>query len=235
MNRRDFLQAAGATTPGTLAAAASADSRFEWLEASAADLRRALAEGRTTTVALARAYTERIAQLDAGGPGLASILELNPQAEALATQLDAERAAGHLRGPLHGLPVVVKDNIATADRMATSAGSPALIGIAPPRDAAVVARLRAAGALILAKTNLSEWANFRGRNSISGWSTRGGQTHNPYALDRSPERLVVGHRQRRRGQPRGARRRHRDRWLDHVAGVGCRTGRRQADGRAGEP
>jgi amidase len=145
-----------------------------------------MAEGRTSATALVRAYAERIATTDRSGPTLTSIIELNPDAEAIAAQLDAERAAGRLRGPLHGVPVVIKDNIASADRMATSAGSPALLGVAPPRDAAVTARLRAAGAVILAKSNLSEWANFRGKNSISGWSTRGGQTRNPYALDRSP-------------------------------------------------
>jgi len=200
MKRRHFLHATTATAASATsaaaatlaaaaanaAAAAAADADFPWLEASAADLQRAMAEGRTSAVALVRAYTERIAAIDQAGPRLASLLQLNPDAAAIATQLDAERAAGQLRGPLHGIPVVIKDNIATADRMATSAGSPALLGIAPPHDATVVARLRAAGALILGKTNLSEWANFRGKNSVSGWSTRGGQTRNPYALDRTP-------------------------------------------------
>lgn len=202
MKRRHFLQASAgagavAATHATQAASGADavaragkrhahDTAFEWLEAPASQLLAAMAEGRSSSLALTRAYGARIAALDAAGPRLASVLELNPDAEALATQLDAERAAGRLRGPLHGLPVLIKDNIATADRMATTAGSPALLGIAPPRDAAVVARLRAAGALLLGKTNLSEWANFRGKNSISGWSTRGGQTRNPYALDRSP-------------------------------------------------
>ena len=198
MKRRHFLQATttSMSTMPPLAMAASAavaaaittspGADFPWLEASVAELSRAMADGRTSALALAQAYTERIAALDADGPRLASILELNPDATAIAAQLDAERAAGRLRGPLHGIPALIKDHIATADRMATSAGSPALLGITPPRDAAVVARLRAAGALLLAKTNLSEWANFRGQHSISGWSTRGGQTRNPYALDRSP-------------------------------------------------
>ncbi|MEO5695720.1 MAG: amidase [Burkholderiaceae bacterium] len=200
MNRRHFLQAGTVVTSAAIASgaaraeptaaaapdAALLDRDFEWLEASTDDLSRALADGRTTALALVEAYTGRIARIDRAGPRLASVLELNPDAAAIATQLDAERAAGRLRGPLHGIPVVVKDNIASADRMSTTAGSPALLGIAPPRDAAVVARLRAAGAVILGKTNLSEWANFRGRNSISGWSTRGGQTRNPYALDRTP-------------------------------------------------
>ncbi len=194
MNRRQLLQAAAGTGAGaaeTASAAAAAesaqaDTRFEWHEASAADLLQAMAQRRSSALDLVRAYSDRIARLDAAGPKLASVLELNPEAEALAEQLDAERAAGRLRGPLHGLPVLVKDNIASADRMATSAGSPALLGITPPRDATVVARLRAAGAVLLGKTNLSEWANFRGKHSISGWSSRGGQTRNPYALDRSP-------------------------------------------------
>lgn len=192
MKRRQFLQAGTAASSAALAgtpmgtAAAGGGAGFEWQEATAADLSRAMAEGRTTALALVQAYSARIAAIDQAGPRLASVLELNPDAPAIAAQLDAERAAGRLRGPLHGLPVLLKDNIATADRMHTSAGSPALLGIAPPRDAAVVQRLRQAGALILGKTNLSEWANFRGKNSVSGWSTRGGQTLNPYALDRSP-------------------------------------------------
>ncbi|HET9823186.1 MAG TPA: amidase [Burkholderiaceae bacterium] len=197
MNRRRFLQASAPATVSAAAAAAAAQTvarqasgvpgaGFEWAEAGAADLAQAMAEGRTSALGLVQAYAARIAALDTAGPRLRSVIELNPEAEATAAQLDAERRAGRLRGPLHGIPVLVKDNIATADRMATSAGSPALLGIAPPRDAAVVARLRAAGAVILGKTNLSEWANFRGKNSVSGWSTRGGQTRNPYALDRSP-------------------------------------------------
>ncbi len=191
MKRRHFLQASAGATAAAGATALAAtphplDAGFEWLDAPASQLLQAMADGRSSSLALTRAYSARIAALDAAGPRLASVLELNPEAQALATQLDVERAAGRLRGLLHGLPVLVKDNIATADRMATTAGSPALLGTTPPRDAAVVARLRAAGALLLGKTNLSEWANFRGKNSISGWSTRGGQTRNPYALDRSP-------------------------------------------------
>lgn len=196
MKRRHFLNASAGGLVGGVAAANAAtpaasapsfpESDFEWREATAAQLARAMAEGRTTAAKLVEAYSARIAAIDAAGPTLRSILELNPDAAAIAARLDAERAAGKLRGPLHGIPVIVKDNIATIDRMSTTAGSPALLGIAPPRDAAVVARLRAAGAVILGKANLSEWANFRGRNSTSGWSTRGGQTRNPYALDRTP-------------------------------------------------
>jgi amidase len=193
MQRRQFLQAATTASATSSAAAAAgaasgatADTAFEWHEATVADLSRAMAEGRTSAAALARAYAARIAAIDGAGPRLSAVIEMNPQADEIALQLDAERQAGRLHGPLHGIPVLIKDNIATADRMHTSAGSPALMGITPPRDSAVAARLRAAGALILGKTNLSEWANFRGRNSVSGWSTRGGQTRNPYALDRSP-------------------------------------------------
>jgi amidase len=179
-----------AATESGPAARAAAVPVFEWQEATALDLARAQAEGRTSALALVQAYSARIAALDAGagasGPRIKSVIELNPQAQEIAKALDAERRAGKLRGPLHGVPVLIKDNIATLDTMQTSAGSPALLGIKPPRDAQVVARLRAAGAVILGKTNLSEWANFRGKNSISGWSTRGGQTRNPYALDRSP-------------------------------------------------
>src|SRR6185503_2861250 len=112
-----------------------------------------------------------------------SILEINPDASSIADALDAERRAGRVRGPLHGIPVLIKDNIATHDRMMTTAGSLALAGTAAPRDAFIVGRLRDAGAVILGKTNLSEWANFRSTHSSSGWSGRGGQTRNPYALD----------------------------------------------------
>ncbi|NTV82217.1 MAG: amidase, partial [Candidatus Aminicenantes bacterium] len=121
-----------------------------------------------------------------GGPGLNSIIEVNPDALAIARDLDRERQEKGPRGPLHGIPVVIKDNIDTADRMETTAGSLALLGSKPVRDAAIVERLRAAGAVIIAKTNLSEWANFRSSRSTSGWSGRGGQTKNPYALDRNP-------------------------------------------------
>ena len=135
---------------------------------------------------LAEFYLHQIAQLDKDGPTLNAVIELNPDALAIAAQLDAEYRTKGIRGPLHGIPVLIKDNIATADRMTTTAGSLALEGSIPPRDAFVVQRLRQAGALILGKTNLSEWANFRSSRSTSGWSSRGGQTHNPYALDRNP-------------------------------------------------
>jgi amidase len=136
-------------------------------------------------VQTSRHYLERIATLDRHGPALRSIIELNPDALQMAAALDAERATGKLRGPLHGMPVVIKDNIATGDQMATTAGSLALDGVRATRDAYLVERLRAAGGVILGKTNLSEWANLRSTRSTSGWSGRGGLSRNPYALDRS--------------------------------------------------
>ena len=154
-------------------------------ERSLADLQADLAAGRTTAQRLVAAYAERIDRVDRRGPALSSVIELNPDAPAIARELDAERAAGRTRGPLHGVPVLIKDNIATRDRMQTTAGSLALEGSRPPEDAFVVQRLRAAGAVILGKTNLSEWANIRSSQSSSGWSARGGLTRNPYALDRS--------------------------------------------------
>ena len=169
---------------GTPALAAPGGSAaFDVEEASVAGLQAAMQAGQVTSRALVEAYLARIAAID---PKLRSVLEVNPEALAIADALDAERKATGSRGPLHGIPVLVKDNIATADGMQTTAGSLALAGVRPPRDAALVARLRAAGAVLLGKTNLSEWANFRSTRSSSGWSGRGGQTRNPYALDRSP-------------------------------------------------
>ena len=164
----------------------TARAGFPFAEATIDDLQARMGAGTLTARELTAAYLQRIAEIDKAGPKLNAIIELNPDALAIAEQLDAERAAGHVRGPLHGIPVLIKDNIATADRMETTAGSLALVGAKPPHDAAIVTRLHAAGAVILGKTNLSEWANFRSTNSISGWSGRGGQTHNPYALDRNP-------------------------------------------------
>ena len=142
-----------------------------------------LASGEETCASLVDKYRRRI---EATGDRLRAVLELDPDADANAKRLDAERAAGRVRGPLHGLPILVKDNIDTGDHMTTTAGSLALEGSRAPRDAFAIAKLRAAGALLLGKTNLSEWANFRGMSSPSGWSGRGGQCRNPYALDRSP-------------------------------------------------
>jgi amidase len=155
-------------------------------ERDIASLQADLKAGRMNSETLVRAYLQRIDAIDRDGPSLNAVIELNPEALAIARVLDAERAQGKLRGPLHGIPVLLKDNIDTADSLQTSAGSLALVGQPATRDAALVARLRAAGMVILGKTNLSEWANFRGKRSSAGWSSRGGQTRNPYALDRSP-------------------------------------------------
>ena len=158
---------------------------IELQETSAATLAQAMKIGRTTSEMLVQGYAARIAAIDKRGPQLNSIIERNPDALAIAKALDAERRAGRVRGPLHGIPVLLKDNIATADRMSTSAGSLALDGVRATRDAHIVQRLREAGAVIMGKTNLSEWANIRSTRSTSGWSARGGLTRNPYALDRS--------------------------------------------------
>jgi amidase len=155
-------------------------------EATVAQLQAWMADGQLSAHALTQHYLARIDALDRNGPKLNSVIELNPDALSIADSLDAERKAGTVRGPLHGIPVLLKDNIATADAMQTTAGSLALVGHKPPRDAFIVERLRAAGAVILGKTNLSEWANWRSTHSSSGWSGRGGQTKNPYVLDRNP-------------------------------------------------
>ena len=155
------------------------------VEASVGELQAAMRTGSMTSHGLVRAYLARIEAFDRGGPRVNSVIELNPDAAAIARERDLERAAGQLRGPLHGIPVLLKDNIATADAMQTTAGSLALLEAKPPRDAFIVRRLREAGAVILGKTNLSEWANFRSTRSTSGWSSRGGLTRNPYALDRN--------------------------------------------------
>ncbi len=149
-------------------------------------LQQALNTGRVSCQEIVELCLSRIEQIDCGEQGLHAIIEINPDALALAKQLDDERQQGNLRGPLHGIPVVIKANIDTADNMTTTAGSLALKGSIPPQDAFLVSRLRAAGALILGKANLSEWANFRGRRSISGWSSLGGQTRNPHDPLRSP-------------------------------------------------
>jgi len=145
-----------------------------------------MASGALSARALAEMYLERIEAVDVRGPAINAMIELNPDALAIADALDAEREAGGARGPLHGIPVCLKDNIGTGDRMTTTAGSLALVGSIPSQDAFVARKLREAGAVILGKTNLSEWANFRSSQSTSGWSSRGGQTRNPYALDRNP-------------------------------------------------
>jgi len=161
-------------------------AEFPLEEATAAQLQDWQTSGRYTSRQIVEMYLRRIDEVDRGGPSLHAVIEVNPDALAIADALDAERRTKGPRGPLHGTPVLIKDNIDTADRMLTTAGSLALEDSRPDRDAFRVARLRAAGVVILGKTNLSEWANFRSTHSTSGWSGRGGQTKNPYALDRNP-------------------------------------------------
>lgn len=156
------------------------------VQASVAQLQQQMADGSLDSQQLTRRFLDRIEQIDRSGPTLRSVIETNPDALELASALDAERHNQATRGPLHGIPVLLKDNIDTGDRMLTTAGSLAMIDAPAPRDAGIVERLRKAGALILGKTNLSEWANFRSTHSSSGWSGRGGQTKNPYVLDRNP-------------------------------------------------
>jgi amidase len=176
------LAARGPAVPDRAPAAAA----FELAEATIADLQKQMTSGADSARSLAEKYMARIEELDRRGPELRALLELNPDALAIADRLDAERKSGKLRGPLHGVPVLLKDNIGTADRMNTTAGSLALVGATPAADAFLVRLLRDAGAVLLGKTNLSEWANFRSSHSSSGWSGRGGQCRNPYALDRNP-------------------------------------------------
>ena len=164
----------------------SAPDDFPLAEITIDRLQQAMRSGQYTARAIAEQYLSRIDAMDQRGPSVNAIIELNPEALAIADVLDAERKAKGARGPMHGIPVLIKDNIATADKMQTTAGSLALVGGTPPRDAHIVERLRAAGAVILGKTNLSEWANYRSAHSCSGWSGRGGQTRNAYALDRTP-------------------------------------------------
>lgn len=179
------LGAARAATPE--AAAVNPDVKpFELDEITIAELQDGMKSGKYTARSLVEKYSERIQQIDKAGPAVNAVIEVNPEAASIADTLDQERKAKGPRGPLHGIPILIKDNIATADRMMTTAGSLALVGSKPPKDSFVAQRLRAAGAVILGKTNLSEWANIRSSHSTSGWSGRGGLTKNPYALDRNP-------------------------------------------------
>jgi amidase len=161
-------------------------SPFELDEVTFADLQDGMVSGKYSSHSITEKYLARIDEIDKQGPALASVIEVNPDAMAIADGMDKERRAGQVRGALHGIPVLIKDNIDTADRMQTTAGSLALLGSKPVRDSFVAQKLREAGAVILGKTNLSEWANIRSAHSTSGWSGRGGQTKNPYALDRNP-------------------------------------------------
>ncbi|WP_312518328.1 amidase [Massilia sp.] len=192
MKRREFVQlgaALGATAAvgaaGIHPALAAAPANDAILEAGVQAQQEAMRSGKLTAQELAKRYLARIESIDRAGPRLRSVIETNPDALAIAAERDRERKVGKLRGPLHGIPVLLKDNIATADRMSTTAGSLALDGVRAQKDAHIVALLREAGAVILGKTNLSEWANMRSTRSSSGWSGRGGQTRNPYALDRN--------------------------------------------------
>jgi amidase len=167
-------------------AAAAEVPAFELDEITIGELQDGMKSGKYSAHAITEKYLARIAAVDKSGPSVNSVIETNPAALEIAEALDKERKEKGPRGPLHGIPVLIKDNIATADRMQTTAGSLALVGSKPPRDAFIAQKLREAGAVILGKTNLSEWANIRSNHSISGWSGRGGQTKNPYALDRNP-------------------------------------------------
>lgn len=159
---------------------------FALAEATIDDLQKRMAAGTISSREITQAYLDRIKEIDEGEGGLKAVIEVNPDAVSIAADLDSERKSGKVRGPLHGIPVLIKDNIDTKDRMMTTAGSLALSGHHAAADAFIVDELRKAGAVLLGKTNLSEWANFRSTRSSSGWSSRGGQTRNPYVLDRSP-------------------------------------------------
>jgi amidase len=195
LNRRHFIRLAAQSTaaltaagfahaPPAAACVVAQEPSIE--ELGIADIQKRMQSGELTASKLAEAYLARIEQLDKHGPAVNSVIEINPDALAIARALDEERKTHAPRGPLHGVPILLKDNIETADRMMTTAGSLALEGPPATQDATVVARLRDAGAVIIGKTNMSEWANFRSTHSTSGWSGRGGQTRNPYVLDRNP-------------------------------------------------
>lgn len=200
MKRRNFLSAGLCGLGGTLTllyacrepakgvegSPASPLVDFPLEEAGIGDLQERMQKGELTSKKLCQLYLDRIADIDRRGPLLNSVIELNPDALTIADNLDKDRAAGQIRGPLHGIPVLIKDNIDTGDKMMTTAGALALEGNIATQDAFIVDLLRKAGAVVLGKTNLSEWANFRDDRSSSGWSSRGGQTKNPYVLDRNP-------------------------------------------------
>ena len=196
MDRRSLLKLAAAAAVGACTraespqpaaqSAAGSVPAFDLEETTIAQLQQQMRTGALTASSIVEKYLTRIDEIDRRGPSLRAMLETNPDALAIAKQLDDERRTGRVRGPLHGIPVVVKGNIDTHDRMATAAGSLALKGVIAPGDAFIVERLRAAGAIVLGKSNLSEWANIRSAHSSSGWSALGGQGRNPYALDRTP-------------------------------------------------
>ncbi|MFN6962873.1 MAG: amidase [Pyrinomonadaceae bacterium] len=187
IDRRTFLTSSAAGAAGLMLAAASADAHtpaeISLEETTVAELQSAMTRGSATSRQITQGYLARIAEID---KKLNSVIEVNSDALAIADAMDRERKAGKTRGPLHGIPVLIKDNIDTGDKMKTTAGSLAFVDAPAPKDAFIVTQLRSAGAVIIGKTNLSEWANFRSTRSSSGWSARGGQTHNPYILDRNP-------------------------------------------------
>ena len=194
-SRREFiglaagLATAGCAKPkeaGKITEKEAAVMPFEFDEVSVGELQEGMKTGKLTAKYITEKYLERIETLDKRGPSLRAVIEINPEAVMIAGSLDKERKAKGPRGPMHGIPVLIKDNIGTADRMTTTAGSLALAGSIPERDSSMARRLREAGAVILGKANLSEWANYRSSHSTSGWSARGGQCRNPYALDRNP-------------------------------------------------
>jgi amidase len=201
MNRRSFVRhsiaggiglatvnrvAAKETSPASNSPAGAPPAAFELDELTVGELQAGMASGKYTAHSLAKKYLDRIDEIDKHGPAINSVIELNPDVLSIASDLDKERKAKRPRGPLHGIPVLIKDNIDTHDRMTTTAGSLAMGGSSPLQDSSVARKLREAGAVILGKTNLSEWANLRSSHSTSGWSGRGGQTKNPYVLDRNP-------------------------------------------------
>src|SRR5437762_9502664 len=188
ITRRKFIGAAAGgsaalLTGGLTSLLKSTALAAGFIEATIPELQALMNSGALTSVQLTTDYLNQIATFN---PLLHAVIETNPDALAIAKKLDTERHAGHLRGPLHGIPILVKDNLATADKMQTSAGSLALVGSIVPSDSVVVSRLRAAGAVILGKANLSEWANFRGNAPFNGWSARGGFTRDPYLLSFDP-------------------------------------------------
>ncbi|AFD07724.1 amidase [Solitalea canadensis] len=202
MKRRDFITKGTLATAGlsTLLSTSCNSNKTAAPEKQAIDdllafvlneetiqgLQKKMADGVYTAEQLTELYLKRIDEIDKNGPRLTAVIELNPDAVAIARQMDGERKAGRVRGPMHGIPVLIKDNIDTADKMQTTAGSLAMEGHIAAKDAFIIQKLRAAGAVILGKTNLSEWANFRSTSSCSGWSSRGGQTKNPYIIDHNP-------------------------------------------------
>jgi amidase len=188
LTRRDLLRTSSRVAAGIALAGwlPLPPARADEPELSITDLQMAMASGQLTARAIVQSYLDRIQAMNLVGPMLRAVIEVNPDALTIADLLDAERQAKGPRGPLHGIPILLKDNIGTADRMMTTAGSYALVGDPPAQDATVAARLRAAGAILLGKANLSEWANFRSNNSSDGWSARGGQTRNPYVLNQDP-------------------------------------------------